>query len=167
MDTGTTIIGLIIILAIIVPIMYLSRHSGSKKKQMIQQLTDFARENNCVINKSEIFGSMVFAIDFDAAQLFFIGHVDGEPNKQRIHLKNVKRSKVNLITRQTGTNRNYYKVTDKVEVVFSMKTASEPDIKITIYDSHYDSGQLTGEIQWAEQWAGIVNEFIALPKSSI
>lgn len=160
MDTGTTIIGLIIILAVLFPIYYLSRHSGLKKKKTMQQLTDIASENNCVISKSEIFGTQAFAIDFDAAQLFYIGHYQGEPYRKNINLKNIKRCKVNQITRQAGTNGSYYKIVDKVEVVFSMKQASDPDIRITVYDSHYDSGQLNGEIQFAEQWAGTVNDFV-------
>lgn len=150
MNTGTLIIGAIMIAICVLPIVLIYRSRKNTEKKLIQSLNNLAEKQHCKVSNLETWSNSAIGIDETTNMLFFYRQIKEKEIARNIKLSEISKCMVH------NTNRNIkegnYSITEKIELVLSPKTKGNPDIALEFYDAEI-SAQLSGEPQLAEKWA--------------
>lgn len=153
MDSGTLIVGVIILAACILPFVLMVRSRKKKEKQLLLKLTGIANNHNFKISMHELFEEFAIGLDEKANQLFFLRKTKENETVQHINLEEVKDCKVV----KTGHSDNNYNTIDKLELQFSFLEKKKQDEFLVFYNSE-ENTQLSGEILTIEKWVKILND---------
>lgn len=157
MDLGTAVVGAAIIMACVVPFVFLSRSKKKAEKQLLDALTATAATHHCTIVRQEVFGDFAIGLDEDKHSLFFYKKSKDEATSQYIDLAKIKTCKVANTNTSFNNKNGAYRVIDKLELCLVPIAANKPEIALEFYDVHKNI-QLNGELQSIEKWANLVNE---------
>jgi len=91
MDTGITIITIVLIAVSILPFYLLNRKNKRKRKLSEDTLSNVAEKNGSQIGQSEFWSQLVVAIDTAGAKLFFSNHSPDPDSYTVIELAEVKK----------------------------------------------------------------------------
>ncbi len=157
---GVNSITLITIFAIlffcILPIVIINQKRKSKMKKALQVFYSFAGENQCTVSEYETFNKLIIGIDKNERQLFFVRNTEGHELKQKIDLSQIKKCRMEEVARTIDTTH----VIERVDLAFSPIASGQKDSTINVYNTDFDYVTLTGEIQFAEKWAKLINEYL-------
>jgi hypothetical protein len=159
MDTGTAIIGAIILIICIAPFVIIYFKRVQREKKVLQSLTEVAKQHNCSINKHEFCGDFVLGIDESRRWVFFLKQKEGGAIMQHIDLSEIGSSKV---IRKLHSNKNGHSSTGSIERIdlgFITNSKIKSEKRFELYDDEVNM-HLTGELQFAEKWSGMINELI-------
>ena len=157
MDSGTLIVGAIMIVICILPFILINNSIKKQKKQLLQSLSGLATQQNCKITQHELGSNLAIGMDENADFLFFFRRVKDKEIVQHIDLKDIQNCKVLNTSRTVRNSKENYQVTDKLELCVTPKAKSRPDILLEFYNSDENS-QLDGELQLIEKWTKIIND---------
>lgn len=150
MDTQTTIIAVIILLACLLPFFLVRAKNEKKRKKLVQILLDMAKKNQCQIEKSEFWSQSVMGIDKSKKMLFFSKNANDSKAYSVINLAEIQ--KCNLIISKNNT-----KLVDKLELKLEYKNSSKSDIMLEFYNNT-QTIPLINELELLKKWHAIVNE---------
>lgn len=157
---GTNSITLITIVVILffctLPIVIINQKRKSKMKKALQLFYSFAGENQCTVSEYELFNKLIIGIDKNARQLFFFRTTEGHELKQKIDLNQIKKCRMEEIARTIDTTH----VIERVDLIFSPVATGQKESTVNVYNLDFDYVTLTGEIQFAEKWVRIINDYL-------
>jgi len=156
MNSGTIIVGTIILVSFILPFVLMIRSRKKKEKQLLMSLTTIANNHNCKISLHELFVEFAIGLDEKANQLFFFRKIKENETAQHINLADVKHCKVNKTGHVIGNSGENYNTIDKLELQFSFLDKKNPDELLVFYNAD-ENTQLSEEILTIEKWAKILN----------
>ncbi|WP_372754346.1 hypothetical protein [Labilibaculum sp.] len=148
MELGKAITGLIMLACFIVPIIILGFIKKRNKKQIVNSLSDFAKQNHCIIDEYEFCSNFVIGIDKIHNFIFFLQKYDQENKIKQINLSEIKSSK-KLITKH-GHN-----IISRLDLLFYPLSKNADAIDLEFYNSE-QSFELNDELQTLEKWSKIV-----------
>lgn len=150
----TYIIGLILVLAIVIPIVLLNR--GKNKKNAIIRKKFEALTSNSIVAKQESWNTSIIAID-DVNKTCFFVRCEGENCVEKA-VDLTKYSSCRVVTSSSlGTTSNSI---DLVELVFTPKQKEDETQSLLFFNSETDGFTLNGELQSAERWKKICSNLI-------
>lgn len=157
MNSGTLIVGAIILAACILPFILMIRSRKKKEKQLLLSLTAIANNHNCKISLHELFVEFAIGLDEKANQLFFFRKTKEYETAQHINLAEVKFCKVINSGHTIDNNDENNKTIDKLELQFSFLDKKKPDEFLVFYNSE-ENTHLSGEILTINKWVIILND---------
>ncbi len=157
-NSVTIITVLILLFFCVFPIVLINQKKRNKEKKSLQQLLQLAAENNCTITEHEAFSQIIIGIDKQAQQFFFIRTTPENEVRQAINLKEMSKCRME----ETGRSVNGIHVIEKIDLCFSPAAANQKGISVNIYNTDYDGLTLKGELQFADKWAKIVNNYLKM-----
>jgi len=157
MSLGLIIGGAIILLLASLVIVSTSKRKRTKKEKFLNPLKELAFRNQCQISHSDIWSESVIGIDDNKNQVFVIRKNAGSESEITINLSNVFRCRVSEISHTSGPKEGNIKAFDRIDLVFSHKEKSKPDVSVEFYNSNTDRLTLAGELQLAEKWCSLIN----------
>lgn len=160
MNSGTLIVGAIILAACILPFVLMIRSRKKKEKQLLRSLTGIANNLNFKITMHELFEEFAIGLDENANQLFFFRKIKENEIAQQINLTEVKYCKV-IKTGHSIENSGGNNTIDKLELKFSFLDKKNHDVFLVFYDSE-ENTQLSEEILTIEKWDRILNDRLKL-----
>ena len=160
LDTGTTIVGLIIIAICVASFMWMSRSGKSKHVTLLKMLDSFAQQNNYTLALSDACATVSIGLDASRRKLFYLKKRGQQHDMQLFDLLEYEKSYVVSDTRTAG-EKGELKAVDRLVLVLSAGKRKESDAMLEFYNVEYDSLRLMGESQLIERWSVIVNEAIA------
>ncbi len=150
----TYIIGLILVLAIVIPIVLLN-HGKMKKNTIIRKKFE-ALTSNSIVAKQESWNSSIIGID-DINKICFFVRCEGEHCIEKA-VDLTKYSSCRVVTSSSlGTTSN---AIDLVELVFTPNQKDEESQSLLFFNSDTDGFTLNGELQSAERWKKICSNLI-------
>ena len=159
MDTGTIIMGTILLIIIIVPLVLLGRKERKTKHKLLKLLTAAAEEEKCQISEYEACGDFVIGMDNQNNFIFFIKVTGEDYKKHSINIAETKNCKSNIVSRTVTFNNRSDKVIDTLSLCFIPKNNNTPVVELEFYNAE-KSTQLVGELQALEKWQKIINDQI-------
>ncbi|TCO05371.1 hypothetical protein [Natronoflexus pectinivorans] len=165
MDTGSTIIGAIILLACIAPffLIYVSRKR--KESLKLQIIKGFAQQNNCEIDDFEFDGDYTIAIDKNQNYIFFIKETKNGVINQFVDLSEIHFCRSVVSTRKVQNGNKYYDVINRAELCFVPKDKFRSEVRFNLFTDDEDM-QIDNELQVAEKWSQIINNQIEVKAHS-
>lgn len=149
------------IAALIVLIWYLRRNDMKKELKIFRQISDFAAENQCRINTWDYWDRTIIAIDNEETdKLFFMRTMPGGTVRECISLSAYVDCRMQKASRIVKLDNANVSVTDKIELYLKTAEKSGRDICLEFYNSDYDHLTLTGELQLALKWCGIIRSVL-------
>ncbi len=160
LDTGTTIVGIIIIAVCVGSFMLISRGGKSKHLALLKMLESFAQQNGSSLAQSNTCPTLAIGLDASRRKLFYLKKRGQQHDMKLFDLSEYEKSYVMSNTRTAG-EKGALKAVDRLVLVLSAGKRKQADAMLEFYNVEYDSLRLMGESQLVERWAAIVNEAIA------
>lgn len=156
----------IIILATIPLIVFIQRNNRKREKKIYSVLHSFASDNDSKISSYDRWDKTLIGIDTnEICKLFFIRTIGNKEFKEVINLSEVTKCRLIKTERTVLVNKENVNVIDKIAVVFSFRNIQRQEISLEFYNNDYDQLTLSGELQLAEKWTGIIGEILNTEKN--
>lgn len=146
----------VLILLSILPVWIINKKRKNKEKKNLQLLLNLAEKNQCRISEHQLFNQIVIGLDREARKVFFIRTSPEHPAEQQIDLAPYKKCRME----ETGRSGNNGHVIDKIGLLFIPAQTGQKEATLVLYDTDYDNLTLSGEIQFAEKWANLINDLL-------
>jgi hypothetical protein len=156
METGSTLIGLAMIVLCTLPFIFLNRSRKKREKQMTMSLEDIARQHHCNITRKDLLSDSVIGMDERKHFVFFYKKTKEKELQQSVNLADIKKCRVMNVNRPLGGSDSNQKVTDRLYLSFTPAEMKKEDVKFELYNSEVNV-QLSGELQAAEEWSNLIN----------
>lgn len=157
MDSGSAIVGAIIIAICIVPFLMMYYNRVKKENKMMQTLNEKAQQHNCKISQHEFCGDFVIGIDVSRNSVFFLKQKKDEAISQFVDLAEIRNCQIyKSIKDVKGSESHLYSV-QKVELIFLPTSENKGQTKFELYNEDVNS-QLSGEIQFGEKWMNQIKD---------
>lgn len=147
MDSGTTIIGVIVTLLCILPFIIYSRNSAKKRKANFQAMIDLAHSKNYIITKKDDWKQHVIGIDELAKILFFSNDPTNPDSYKMIDLKEVQ--DCNLIK---DNSNDVLK-----RLALEMEYSDQSIVSLEFYNADKSMGVIN-EFELVMKWYDIVSD---------
>lgn len=166
MDSNMILTWSITILAIIFLILFIQKRNKKRGKEILSVLQSFAKDNNGEISSYDRWDKTLIGIDnSEINKLFFIRTISDKEFREVINLSEVKKCRLIKTERIVRYNKENVSVIDKIELIFSFVSTHKPDIALEFYNNEYDSLTLSGQLQLAQKWSGIVEAILNTVKN--
>lgn len=156
MDISVIIIGSILVALTVLPMVFISRSRKQKARLYLQKLTTAALAQNREVSLHDISGRIIMGMDQKAKALFYLKPEQEAAEIQSIDLNAIAACKVFKVTRTVGENGSQQSYLGQVGLRFIPRKKAEAESRWVLYDSDEDM-QLSGELQFAEKWAGLID----------
>ena len=155
MDSGTLIVGAVLIALCILPVVITEISRKNREKKLFRLIKSEAEGQNCNITKFEHCCNNIIGLDEANKVLFFIKKRDSGIISRFADLKEIQNCKAQNLSGSSDNNGTDYQFTRKVELVLKPGIKNKPDVVIEIFDSE-EGRQLSGELQLAEKWSEMI-----------
>ncbi len=164
MNTGTIIIGIVIIALCVLPFVWMTWARINREKKLFAELAQFAAGYQGAITQQEFGRGFVMGVDENALAVYFLKkHKDGPADLKYINIREMQACKVINTSRNVKHADGIFNTTEKLELGFTPLDKNQPMITLEFYNEA-DKMQLAGELQMAEKWARIINGMMKKPK---
>ncbi len=161
MESGMLITGVVLTALLITPfIFFRDGKRKSRTKNLLSNLTDLAKVENCNVSKHEVWNDAAIGINNETHKLFYVQGQGSAVIHAVVHLEDVKRSTVSVVSRTVERKSDSQKIIEKIDLILEHKSSVHPDVLLSFYDSEVDGMGLSGELQLAEKWNAIIKEAI-------
>jgi hypothetical protein len=155
---STTIIGIILLLAIILPIWYLIRSQNAGKRKLEKEIRALGKGVDLNISEHESWGNKIIGIDREKAKVAFVNEKTADKEIRIMDLKMFSKCYVNKETIPPSTKKGS-EVVSRVSLNFVPNEKGNPDEVITLFRDTVDL-TLTNELHIAGEWADKLNVVI-------
>lgn len=157
---------MIALLAVVLAIVLLRIRSSKKHRVLMQELHDFAKENDCQIMESECWKGLhtvtKIGLDTNRLKLFFIRSVKGSSCSFYVDITELKGVTKYCSNRFMGEGREQGTLIDVVGLTLSYKNNKRKDEFLEFFNCDFDRFRVDGEIQLAEKWEDSISQLINL-----
>jgi ABC-type glycerol-3-phosphate transport system permease component len=157
MKSGTIIMIGMVLLIFVIPTIWIYLISIKNEKLFKKKLFNFAETSNCKISELDFWKKSVIGIDKTLHRLFYIKTVNSEEYKKEIDLTEIQKCRVLNASRSMNNKDGNYTTVDKLELIFTYRDKTRPELALEFYNAIHDSLSLSGEVQLIEKWSLIVN----------
>jgi hypothetical protein len=165
MDSNMILTWSILILATISLIVFLKIRNRNRGKKAFSVLQNFANGINSNISSFDSWDKTLIGIDNgEINKLFFLRTISNKEYREVINLSEVMSCRLVLDQRTVQYNKEKVNAIDKIDLVFSFVNTHKQDVKLEFYNADYDQLTLTGELQLAQKWSGIVKSILVTNK---
>lgn len=159
MDTGSTLVGLFLLAACIMPFIIIGINRKKREKKLLNKLMKLARLQDCNLIKHEITLNYAIGMDEKSKNVFFISLLNGQMNESSISLSTIRSSNVKNVQRTVGDKKNKYNVIDKIVLVLMPHDKSKSEIFLEFFNAE-NNRSLFNELKSAEMWSALINKSI-------
>ncbi|WP_452228371.1 MULTISPECIES: hypothetical protein [unclassified Lacinutrix] len=152
MESISTIIGIVIVLIITIPIVFIQRSQTSKKKKSKKGFIDEAQKNNLNVTEPDFWGSY-YAIALDETQnkLIYSKIVNEEHNTIIIDVEEIASCEIVRTNRTFKSNKVFKTETDKIDLVIGYKNSNKAKEVLEFYNVDVNI-EMTNEVPLLEKW---------------
>jgi hypothetical protein len=165
MDLGTSLVGLVIVLMVIIPIVLASCSIKNKEKRFLQSLFKLAEKHKCTIIDHDHWNNTAIGIDNAGSKLFFIRKRVTATVRHIVDLTGIKPYRIIHTSRIINMKTGNQSVIDDLGLGFMPGDSNSNEIILEFFNSDYDSSASNGESKLLEKWSQVVKS--ALAKSGI
>ncbi len=157
MDSNMIITWSIIILTTISLIAYFQIKNRNREKKTFSALQYFALENDGVISSYDHLCNTLIGIDNrEITKLFFIRTTPNKDYREAINLSEIMGCQLHKVERTAHYKGDKVSVIDKIELILSFVDTKKPDVALEFFNTDYDQLTLSGELQLAQKWSGMI-----------
>jgi len=160
MHLGTTITGVLLVVACVLPLVLASRKRKKKEHQLLNDLQTFADKFNAKIADHELWNGTAIGLDKNLMKLFFIRTTSGVQFEREVSLAEVKSAKIAKTGKSTKGKDGDVQLIEKLELELLFTDPNKPRVLLEFYDCNRDNITLSGELQLLDKWVKYVNELL-------
>lgn len=159
METGNVLIGVISIVAIVIPFVIMYRRSKSTERGLAKNLKEYADRNSLQLDKWESVGNLALGLDTKNKVAYFTEIEEGVYETRHLTLSDFSVCKVNREVREVNYHDEKDIVTHSLEVNFYPKNKKDEVASFLLFTEDKNR-MLCGEIQLANDWVAKFNQVI-------
>jgi hypothetical protein len=155
MDFESVILGIAILVVCLLPFAFLNVSKKRKQKAFFQLFLNHAHESQSLITVFDIFDKYLLAFNKTNRRFYFFNTAQEKIIFHNIDLAQISSVKLDKQYPYDAANKRI----DQLCLVFTFKDLSSKTLSIELYNRS-KTFQLSGELQLAERWLGLINEGI-------
>jgi hypothetical protein len=161
MKSGMVILIAMIVLIFVVPSIWMYVRNLKNERQFKNKLFNLAANSSCSISEFDFWKNSAIGIDINRHKLFYVREVKEAELKKEIDLSEIQKCRILNASRSLNVKNGNYTAIDRLELVFSNRDKTKPEIGLEFYNTVHDSLAISGEVQLVEKWSGIVEKELA------
>ncbi|WP_107038618.1 hypothetical protein [Brumimicrobium mesophilum] len=159
METGNILIGVISMMAIIIPFFLMYKKSKNTERGLLKNLKEYTQNNGLQLDKWGSVENIILGIDH-INKIAFFSELDGDAYKtMHLNLTDLEMCRVNREGREVKYHGGKDILTHSLEICFYPKNRREGIEIFKLYNEDKNKS-LNGEIQLANEWVSIYNDVI-------
>jgi hypothetical protein len=155
---STTIIGIILLFAIILPVWILIRNQNAGKRKLEKEIKTLGKGEDLNISEHESWGNKIIGLDRDGAKVAFVDQRSSDKKIVVVDLKIVSRCYLNKETTPPATKKGS-EIVNRISLNFVPNEKGNPEEVITLFLDTVDM-TLTNELHIAGEWMDKINVII-------
>lgn len=159
MEIGNVLIGVISVVAVILPFVIMYRKSKSTERGLVKNLKEYANKNNFQLDKVESVANLALGLDQKNRIAYFSEVEEGVFDTWHLNLSDFNICKVNREVREVDYHGEKDRVTHSLKIEFYPKNKKDQLASFLLFDEDKDR-MLSGEIQLANEWVGHFNALL-------
>ncbi len=159
MDSGSILIGAILIILCVVPFVIMHYNSKKKQNKKKQLLNTIAIQQNCKITQHELCANFIIGLDENKKCVFFFKQEKENEISQFINLIEIKTCYAEKTTRTVKNKEQSYVITERINLCFIPINNSLKETKLELYNDEKNN-HLRGELQLVDKWVKKINDLI-------
>jgi uncharacterized pyridoxamine 5'-phosphate oxidase family protein len=159
MHLGTTITGVLLVVACVLPLVIANKKRKRKSKQILNDLKSFAAKYNSKISEHEIWSGTAIGIDKEQLKLFFIRANEGGLFEWHVNLASIQKSSVSTTGKSIKSTDGDTHFVERLEMELTFNDG-QPRMLLEFYNNNRDNITLSGELQLLEKWVKNINELL-------
>lgn len=160
MDVGSFALGAILVALCIAPFVAIHYHKRKLNSALLDVIKEEAASRHCQISRFEFCGDFVLGVDDEKNTLFFHKDTKDETVTEFVDLHHIKSCKPEKKVRSINANNQRSQIIERLDLVFIPKNGDDPIVRFELYDES-TGGQLSGELQFLEEWAVKIQDRLA------
>jgi len=163
MNSGSLIIGIVLVLLFVIPIYFLSRKNSSKDKKLLTFFINMAEQQGLNLSQTEIWDSIYFiGMDQEAEKLFYLKKTEENEEKVLIGIKEIEKCRVDNVIRTIKEGKYTTSATDRIELKIKLNNSNGSEKAIEFYNAH-GAGHLilSNQLHLADKWAKTINQKVS------
>jgi hypothetical protein len=156
MDTGTAVVGIIVLAAFGLPYMIDRRRRSQGKAQRLGALRALAQQHGCRLDEHGHLDEVVLGLDRDRKALFHHSTIGGGVSSQHIDLKEVRACQVHKTSR-SGRATGADATPERLELWLLPKDGSKAEMRLVLCHI-LNSAFMEDEAKFAETWSKRIND---------
>lgn len=158
MDTGTTIMGVCIIVMVILPFILIGRGKKNADRQLIGKIDAQAHELQSQITDYGLAPNLAIGLDANKGELFYYKKSGDDIHTANLKLIDFSDCKLQINTRKVKMKGTVSIVTDKIDFVLHERISGKTRT-LNLYDAE-ETFDLTKELQLGREWEQIIQQKI-------
>lgn len=159
MDTSVAITTTVIVVLGATPFVLSYVHNRNREKKMLTMITDEATDMSCKVDDYEICGDYAIGIDREKGMLFFGKESAKIEIRQSFLLSEYIDCKAITVGRSVDDGGKRNKFTDRLCLTLIPRQKTNAVVELEFFNASLN-GQLSGELESVEKWAGIARSII-------
>jgi len=166
MDLTTIIIGIVLLLAFVIPITIAVRRQKNNKQKLENELAAIGQANQMNISEKEAWKNKVIGLDRQTNKVLFLVRKKPVNEVVVVDLKEYAKCEASRGSRSVESGgKNQYQVVTAVSLRFIPRERTKPDQQLLLYNDDIDF-PLDAELRIAEEWADSLNTIMRkMPKT--
>lgn len=165
MDSGTIIIGVLMLAIFIVPFVLSNKSRKNKENLLKKMLFSLAEKENSDITEFNQWDNTAIGISTTSKKIFFYRKLEYSEVNLSVDFQLIQNCKIVNISRMIKSNNENYKIVDRLELNISTYIKNKQDIILEFYNSDIDA-QMNDELLLIEEWNKKINSLIVIKKQS-
>lgn len=158
MFSGTTIIGLIIVLLCIIPIVLMFVSSKKKKARALNALKELATESNKKVAQFDQWKENAIGTDEAHTMIFAVRKMKDSVLKYAINLSGVRSCKVINRSRTVKFEGGNTTLIEQLSLQFEYKDPSKGEMVLDFYHNGYDTVAIADELLLIQKWEKLIQD---------
>lgn len=159
MSIGSTIVGLVLFLAMISPIIILNWNKKRKKNKLESSLMEQCSKVGLTIDDKEFWRNTVIACDKVNKAVAYACSDESESHIEIVKLSEIERCEPVTVSSAVSTSKGEHNVIDKIFLKLIYKSSTKPDLCLVFYDSNM-ALQLDNDQMRIIEWNRKINALI-------
>jgi hypothetical protein len=165
MDTTSVVTGLIVILAVIVPIV-ITRISFNKKRQKIKKdFLSYGKEHELNIAECELWSHYAIGIDRVANKILYLNFAKNDEKAVIVNLNTIRWCEIQNIMRTVSITKESISVLERLELQLIQKGKDAVPVLLEFFNSGHHA-QPHNEIEIANKWEKLISSVIKKKQNS-
>ncbi len=159
MDGATIAIGIIVLAIFVLPFVLDYRSRKKKAAERLRTLQGIAQQHQCKVDQHVLCGEAALGLDSKKNFLFYLNQRQDILTSQHVDLAEIRACQA-IKDKRAAKGAEASPLPDRVELSLLPKDKGKSETRLLLYQATYGA-QVNGEIQIADEWAGLINARLA------
>lgn len=160
MYLGTTITGILLVVACTMPVVIGNRNRAKRIKRFYDLLKDYALKFDAQIDTHDVWNGTVIGVDKIKFKLFYIQTNETSQLEIQTDLKLIRKCRVDKKSRTVKNGSDTITVIERLDLCLTFADSTKTDLLLPFYNNNRDNLSIDRELELVNKWSALINTLL-------